>query len=259
MGHLALTRAILTCICTANAAAAVTSHGSASSSAAASSCTDAQMQELDGQSSLLQLGSGSTSQTDDVDDTATHESNPEAKVDLKKVTFNCKIGFVHWRKGWSDLKKSYCCRTEHIGCLDTTDVTSDTSNVTTSKTCVTGEPLRDIVGYTTSPAGTPCIFGLDQRDEGTHCILSDMKYGALGWCYTSESKGSWGACTESCPLFGHLKVVGNKVKKLRKEIEKLEKLVNSTVASKGSDAGESAKPSAAPKAAKKKTAAVKHS
>lgn len=281
MAHLALTRVTLTCICMVSATVTVTSHESVSPSAAAS-CTDEQVKEFDGQSSLIQLNTGSSSQTD-VDDISNHESNleatqPNAKEqanaegglsvpDPRKVTFNCKIGLVHWIKGWSDLKKHYCCRTEHVGCIDATDTTEettgddqyrsrrrkserhrDTSKANTSETCVTVNSEASILGYTTSPANTPCIFGLDKRDEGKHCILDDMRYGSLGWCYTSKSLESWGPCSESCPLFGQLKVLGNKVDKLRTEVKEL---FNLTAGSNASDAGES---TAAPKPAKEKNA-----
>merc|ERR1719316_2594857 len=39
--------------------------------------------------------------------------------------------------------------------------------------CVTREDPRAYSWtYATSPAGTPCIFGLDPSDEGFHCIES---------------------------------------------------------------------------------------
>lgn len=258
MGHWALGIAFFTCTCTV--AATVTSRGSASPSA--SSCTNEQVKELGGQSSLLQLVSGSHSRVG-VDDTSAQDPIPE---DPTKVTFNCKIGTVHWRKGWSDLKKRYCCKAENVGCLDTADVSTNgqeisrrrrsktgsqetnVTNTTTSDACVTGEPVMNILGYTTSEKGTHCIFGLDQRDEGKHCILSDLKYGSLGWCYTSASRESWGPCSESCPLFGQLKVLGNRVNKLHKEIEQLINLTTTADAN-ASDTGESVEPSATPRPA----------
>jgi len=232
MGRLTLTHAILTCVFTASVADTKTWHGSGSplAPARAPSCVDEQLKEFDGKSSLIQVVSGSSSQVD-VDDIVAHESHPEATMerDPTKMTFHCKVGIVHWAKGWSDLKKKYCCQTEHVGCLDTTDVTDNkkgpnaTDKPIISETCLTDEPLEHIMGYTTSPAGTKCVFGLDERDERKHCILEDMKYGSLGWCYTSESKDSWGPCSESCPLFGPFKVLGNKVKQVHNEIEKLTK------------------------------------
>lgn len=69
--------------------------------------------------------------------------------------------------------------------------------------CVTKkEPRAYSVSYTTAPAGTPCKFGLDPRDEGFHCVLDDGKYGSYGWCYTSTDMQSWGSCSEDCPLYG---------------------------------------------------------
>lgn len=48
-----------------------------------------------------------------------------------------------------------------------------------------------------STAGTPCVFGADFRDEGSHCI-PEFEYGSRGWCYTRMDQTSWGSCSESC-------------------------------------------------------------
>lgn len=83
--------------------------------------------------------------------------------------------------------------------------------------CVTKEDPRAYHWlYTTSPAGTACVFGVDPADEGHHCILSDGKYGSYGWCYTSKDKSSWGSCSENCPLYGLTGLLGRKVNELRK-------------------------------------------
>lgn len=63
----------------------------------------------------------------------------------------------------------------------------------------------------TSPVGTPCIFGVDDRDEGDHCIFDDGEYGTNGWCWTSEDKSSWGSCNDKCPLYGAGATLGNKI------------------------------------------------
>lgn len=36
------------------------------------------------------------------------------------IFFDCTAGFANWRAGWSVSKKIYCCRTEGVGCEDTT-------------------------------------------------------------------------------------------------------------------------------------------
>merc|ERR1712048_590245 len=71
----------------------------------------------------------------------------------------------------------------------------------------------------TSPPGTPCVFGLDPRDEGAHCIFDDGQYGSLGWCYTGANKDAWGACGESCPLYGQAKILDRKIDQVLKELE----------------------------------------
>jgi len=111
---------------------------------------------------------------------------------------------------------------------------TNSSNVTNRSTCVTREdPRVSSAFYTTSPFGTPCVFGVDLRDEGSHCIMEGGKYGSLGWCYTSKDGQSWGSCSESCPLFGPSKVLGAKINKLDSELgdrvrAELEKVLNNT-------------------------------
>merc|ERR1712187_379290 len=65
-------------------------------------------------------------------------------------------------------------------------------------------------GYSTSAPGTPCVFGSDPRDEGSHCIM-EHQYGSFGWCFTSQDKSSWGSCGETCPLSGPAKVLAGKI------------------------------------------------
>lgn len=86
--------------------------------------------------------------------------------------------------------------------------------------CTTKSDSRAYVtGYRTAPDGTSCIFGLDVRDEGSHCIMDDGKYGSFGWCWTSEDMYNWGSCSENCPLFGPAKVLGAKIDRLQEELK----------------------------------------
>jgi len=178
--------------------------------------------------------------------------------------FDCKEGVSKLTLGWSQEKKDFCCQTAKVGCANgtetmsngtknnntnkvsnslgndtgnatdnptgSTNVTNNSSNVTNHSTCITREdPRISSTFYTTSPAGTPCVFGVDPRDEGSHCIMEGGKYGSFGWCYTSKSRQSWGSCSESCPLFGPSKVLGAKINKLdsalgdtvRRELKKI--------------------------------------
>lgn len=85
-----------------------------------------------------------------------------------------------------------------------------------NSSCVTREePRASVLGYTTAEPGTLCVFGVDDRDEGFHCIMDDEKYGSFGWCYTSKDADAWGSCSESCPLFGPPKILAAKIEKLR--------------------------------------------
>jgi len=72
--------------------------------------------------------------------------------------------------------------------------------------------------YTVAPEDTPCVFGVDARDEGAHCIFEDIKYGAFGWCWTNVQMDSWGSCNKTCPLFGPLKVLEDKIDDLRRSL-----------------------------------------
>jgi len=167
--------------------------------------------------------------------------------------FDCKEGVSKWKLGWSSKKKEFCCRTAKVGCTagnktksngtkkndastgtngsvsergsrtdnsnSSATVTNNTSNVTNVSTCITRADERvSSTFYATSPAGTPCVFGVDPRDEGSHCIMDGGQYGSFGWCFTSKSRQSWGACSESCPLFGPSKVLGAKINKLDSEL-----------------------------------------
>jgi hypothetical protein len=88
--------------------------------------------------------------------------------------------------------------------------------------CATWNDIRaNSLSYTTAPEGTPCKFGLDARDEGSHCIFDNGKYGSNGWCFTSDDF-EWGSCNEHCPLYGANAALS---KQLQKTNEKLDKLV----------------------------------
>jgi len=145
--------------------------------------------------------------------------------EAEEASFDCNEELDHWQRGWSDKKKKFCCRTRHLGCNATNNATNasnasnatNATNATNASACVTRkEPRAKSAFYKTSPAGTPCLFGVDPRDEGSHCILEDDSYGSYGWCWTSGSH--WGSCSESCPLFGPSKVLGAKIEKIDTEL-----------------------------------------
>eukprot|EP00420_Gonyaulax_spinifera_P015130 CAMPEP_0197914370 /NCGR_PEP_ID=MMETSP1439-20131203/78392_1 /TAXON_ID=66791 /ORGANISM="Gonyaulax spinifera, Strain CCMP409" /LENGTH=318 /DNA_ID=CAMNT_0043536279 /DNA_START=62 /DNA_END=1018 /DNA_ORIENTATION=+ len=88
--------------------------------------------------------------------------------------------------------------------------------------CTTREDARaSAFGVTTAAPGTPCVFGVDVRDEGEHCIFDDGEYGSFGWCWTGEDKRSWGSCSENCPLYGPSKVLEGRIDELGRRIEKV--------------------------------------
>merc|ERR1712048_1281992 len=109
--------------------------------------------------------------------------------------------------------------------------TDGSLEISSSAKCTTrfDERVQSMI-HATSPPGTPCVFGLDPRDEGAHCIFDDGQYGSFGWCYTSTGKEAWGACGESCPLYGQAKILGRKVDQVLKELEEESDVINMVLA-----------------------------
>mmetsp|Transcript_48326 Transcript_48326/g.103229 ORF Transcript_48326/g.103229 Transcript_48326/m.103229 type:complete len:710 (-) Transcript_48326:211-2340(-) len=59
----------------------------------------------------------------------------------------------------------------------------------------------NLFGKPSADPGESCLFGVDSRDEGYHCIgRSSMMSGKHGWCFTSADKQRWGACDPGCSL-----------------------------------------------------------
>lgn len=83
----------------------------------------------------------------------------------------------------------------------------------------------------TAPAGTPCMFGVDLRDEGSHCVDegSGHPYGSYGWCYTNDRRTQWGSCNEHCPLFGQTKILGEKIDAAEDTLGAVKKLLNESM------------------------------
>lgn len=78
----------------------------------------------------------------------------------------------------------------------------------------------------TAPEGTPCLFGVDDRDEGFttrrgHCILDKGKFGSNGWCYTAPDASAWGSCVQNCPLQSSEAAVARKIDMLADKVGKL--------------------------------------
>lgn len=86
--------------------------------------------------------------------------------------------------------------------------------------CVTREDPRASSSMfgSIAAAGTPCSFGSDSRDEGSHCVM-DPAYGSFGWCWTDFAVSSWGSCAEGCPLAGHAKILGKKLDRVQSKLQ----------------------------------------
>jgi len=71
-----------------------------------------------------------------------------------------------------------------------------------------------LFGLNIAASGTPCLFGVVPDDEGSHCILSDGKYGKFGWCYTRSDRTEWGSCAEGCPLVSSADAMAKRLDRL---------------------------------------------
>jgi len=116
----------------------------------------------------------------------------------------------------------------------TENTTANASSNASSKpvTCVTKMDSRISAWFTeTAPEGTPCVFGVDVRDEGSHCIYDGGQFGSNGFCFTRVDGSQWGSCNSECPLYGPAAVLGKKLDKVIKVVNRVEKKVNSTKSS----------------------------
>lgn len=100
-----------------------------------------------------------------------------------------------------------------------TNATGNATNTTAAgegaTLCETKEDSRIAAWFTeTAAPGTPCVFGVDARDEGSHCIFSGGEFGSNGWCFTSKEGSAWGSCNEHCPLYGEHAKLASKIDKV---------------------------------------------
>lgn len=87
--------------------------------------------------------------------------------------------------------------------------------MSTLAACITSPDRKAAWFSETAVGGTPCVFGVDSRDEGKHCIVdAAQRYGEFGWCWTRKDMSEWGSCSEACPNFGPAKKLVLKVNKL---------------------------------------------
>jgi len=116
------------------------------------------------------------------------------------------------------------------GIIAANDSDSQSGNASTEEyVCVTREdPRASALGYTTPDPGTQCVFGVDDRDEGYHCILDEGTYGSYGWCWTSAAMDAFGSCSESCPLFGQLRILERQIKELSDQLRDVRDVLLST-------------------------------
>lgn len=122
-----------------------------------------------------------------------------------------------------------------------TNATNGTNGTAAPVGCATKKDPRATAWFAeTAAEGTPCLFGVDVRDEGTHCILSEGQYGSNGWCYTSMDFSSWGSCNEKCPLYGPAGTLGSKIEGVAKTVAEIHGMLNGSVAAATTSAPEAA-------------------
>eukprot|EP00747_Dinoflagellata_sp_TGD_P210757 gnl/TRDRNA2_/TRDRNA2_84016_c0_seq1.p1 gnl/TRDRNA2_/TRDRNA2_84016_c0~~gnl/TRDRNA2_/TRDRNA2_84016_c0_seq1.p1 ORF type:complete len:424 (-),score=102.92 gnl/TRDRNA2_/TRDRNA2_84016_c0_seq1:396-1667(-) len=109
--------------------------------------------------------------------------------------------------------------------------TSKANGTNLSASCATrAEKLADASWKTAAVAkpGTPCMFGLDDRDEGEHCIYENGDYGSFGWCWTAKDKSEWGSCNEACPMSGPFQVIDKRLRHIEDILAPREKSANTS-------------------------------
>merc|ERR1719174_3405448 len=115
----------------------------------------------------------------------------------------------------------------------TTTTTTTTTNTPHPKSsCVTIESPMDkvwmeaLAPLKVAKGDSECVFGVDSRDEGGHCIHQNGKYGAYGWCFTKKDGSEWGSCNKLCPTYGQEKKLNDRIKELEEKLaDTREKLI----------------------------------
>merc|ERR550514_700719 len=83
----------------------------------------------------------------------------------REVETDSSVGAILYSKGPCEEVANCTTRGEQNATDDNT-----TNATTTNANCVTRHDPRATSWYAeTAPDGTPCVFGVDPRDEGRHC------------------------------------------------------------------------------------------
>jgi len=166
--------------------------------------------------------------------------------------YDCAMDWENWELVWTHDKKEWCCKHKQLGCPASTRTGRRTDSDDQSdgaepearrrrrhggeqvevarsfrppakKLCVTRDDTRVVsdMSYTAAPPGTRCVFGVDRRDEGWHCIMDGGRFGSNGWCFTSSKRDMWGSCEDDCPLSGQAKVVGTRVENVSDDLHRI--------------------------------------
>jgi len=120
---------------------------------------------------------------------------------------------------WTTEPPSPANATNGTNATTQTTTTTTTPSPANATKCVTVfSPLADesfldqlLAWEKVAPEGSACVWGVDPRDERSHCIMSDGKYGVNGWCYTQMDQSEWGPCSDGCPLYGVHSVMGQEI------------------------------------------------
>merc|ERR1719387_964904 len=106
----------------------------------------------------------------------------------------------------------------------TTTTTTTTTKKPKKSSCQTLESPMDkvwmeaLAPLKVAKNGTMCVFGVDARDEGGHCIHQNGKYGAYGWGFTKKDGSEWGSCNKECPAYGQEKKLNDRIRELEEKL-----------------------------------------
>lgn len=132
----------------------------------------------------------------------------------------------HLKSIWKSAKSMWRRRPSASSSISTTTLTTTAAANATgvqSSNCIT-QKTEYSAWYSSgsvAEAGSHCWFGVDDRDEGYHCIDVDGNLGTNGWCWTANEKTAWGKCGDGCPLAGADKVLADKLDSLNEKVDRL--------------------------------------
>lgn len=145
-------------------------------------------------------------------------------VDVPVLTFNEKndsLAYGNFTRFWLDSDEE--APAQQIYPVPPMPASAESIEAARHGCATRADSRAEAIGYDTAVPGSPCVFGLDARDEGKHCIRDEAEtYGSFGWCYTDRDMETFGACNEACPLFGPDKILAEKLDEVLRRLDHAE-------------------------------------